>query len=170
MEYPKPSSEISGGGFFAFMKVTLSPREFEFLKKLPNEKRKNHFLRLKQYLQSEDKAVYSDDRISSVVNKSRELLNELYRYNLDDLYQEEFLSLDSRNTPEYRNWRQLVLERDNYICVDCGSPKKVQAHHIKSWLKHRELRYEVGNGQALCHKCHVKTDNYGIKARNEAHI
>ena len=60
----------------------------------------------------------------------------------------------------YKKWRQSVFERDNYECKSCGFKGYITAHHIKSWAKYPELRYEVNNGLTLCEPCHSLTDNY----------
>lgn len=73
------------------------------------------------------------------------------------------------NSPEYREWRKLVFERDNYTCT-CGfsgSEGYITAHHIKSFAKYPELRYELSNGITLCDDCHKKTDNYKGRARRK---
>ena len=66
------------------------------------------------------------------------------------------LGNQSRWTPRYREWRTSVLLRDGNSCVDCGSTQRLHAHHIKAWAKHKDLRYDVTNGQTLCAKCHQK--------------
>lgn len=63
--------------------------------------------------------------------------------------------------PQYILWRSAVLERDNYTCQDCGRQckkyeKGLAAHHIKSYAKHPELRYDVNNGLTLCRECHMR--------------
>lgn len=66
----------------------------------------------------------------------------------------------SANTEEYQAWRKSVFERDNYTCQreDCDSKRGIylHCHHIKSWAKFPELRYEVSNGLTLCVDCHLK--------------
>lgn len=63
---------------------------------------------------------------------------------------------------EYKNWRTAVFERDNYTCIECGAREcDLNADHIKSWAKHKELRYEISNGRTLCVPCHKKTESYG---------
>lgn len=69
-------------------------------------------------------------------------------------------------TQRYKNWRSAVLKRDGYKCVVCGRgrPARLEVDHIHSWSRHPELRFEVDNGQTLCHPCHKRTPTYGFKA------
>ena len=71
----------------------------------------------------------------------------------------------ARKSPEYREWRTSVFERDNYTCVECGvRGGKLHADHILPFAYYHELRLEITNGRTLCVKCHYKTDTYGSKA------
>jgi len=55
----------------------------------------------------------------------------------------------------YRNWRNNVFKRDNYICCFCHRVGgKLEAHHIKPWAKFVELRLDINNGITLCLDCH----------------
>jgi len=66
-----------------------------------------------------------------------------------------------RHRKEYKEWRKLVYERDDYTCQCCGSRgKKLNAHHINQFADYPELRYDVDNGITLCTKCHDFTE-YG---------
>lgn len=75
-------------------------------------------------------------------------------------------------TPEYHKWRQEVFERDDWTCQTCGNrcskenPVYLTAHHIKSWARFPESRFDVDNGLTLCSECHKKTDNF--KGRQQA--
>ena len=77
---------------------------------------------------------------------------------LKDAIDRDSLSYDKylgRKTKQYKDWRQCVLERDNYTCQRCGRKGgNLNAHHIKEYSKYPGLRYEVENGVTLCKKCH----------------
>ncbi len=68
-----------------------------------------------------------------------------------------------RETSEYKKWRKLIYERDNYTCQSCGDKSikghyvYLEAHHIKSFLEYPELRFDINNGITLCKRCHEKT-------------
>ena len=59
-------------------------------------------------------------------------------------------------TYEVRRWREAVFKRDNYTCQCCGDNKggNLQAHHIKNFLTHKHLRFDIDNGITLCQSCH----------------
>ena len=71
-----------------------------------------------------------------------------------------------RNTAAYRNWRKAVFERDNYTCQKCHvRGVELHPHHIKSWEKYPQLRFEISNGKTLCIFCHKQTDTYAKNFR-----
>lgn len=73
-----------------------------------------------------------------------------------------FIRTGIRKTIEYKNWRKLVFERDNYICQWCGvRGGKLNADHIKPYSAFPELRTTLSNGRTLCVSCHRKTDTWG---------
>jgi 5-methylcytosine-specific restriction endonuclease McrA len=62
-----------------------------------------------------------------------------------------------RKSIEYKNWRSMVYERDNYSCQDlhCRQRKvRLNAHHIFSFSEWEELRLDIDNGITLCKDCH----------------
>lgn len=64
---------------------------------------------------------------------------------------------NNRNTPEYVLFRKNVFDRDNYTCQNCGQVGgELNAHHIKTFKHHPELRTETSNGITLCVSCHKK--------------
>ena len=69
-----------------------------------------------------------------------------------------------RNSGDYRAWRATVYERDNYTCQSCGQiGGRLNAHHIKSFARHPDLRLDVRNGITLCEKCHKLAHKRGFK-------
>lgn len=60
-----------------------------------------------------------------------------------------------RKSMAYKNWRQLVFQRDNFICQCCRQiGGKLNAHHIDSFADYEFLRIEVSNGITMCEQCH----------------
>lgn len=65
---------------------------------------------------------------------------------------------------QYKQWHSLVLKACDYTCQRCGiRGGKLEAHHVKSWANHPELRFDVSNGIALCEDCHLSTHNRNRK-------
>jgi hypothetical protein len=63
-----------------------------------------------------------------------------------------------RGSMDFRLWRESVFARDGWTCQECGKKASghLNAHHIKPFATHPELRLEVSNGITLCEKCHNK--------------
>jgi hypothetical protein len=67
-----------------------------------------------------------------------------------------------RETPEYKEWRKGIFERDDYTCQMCKvRGGKLQADHIERFATNLEKRLDLKNGRTLCENCHKKTPNYG---------
>lgn len=49
----------------------------------------------------------------------------------------------------YEEWVKKVFERDGYKCQLTGQTGKLNAHHLNSWNKHPDLRYDIFNGITL---------------------
>lgn len=81
-----------------------------------------------------------------------------------------------RNCEQYREWRNLVFRRDEFICCHCGvKGGQLNADHypktfskivndngikkLEDALKCDEL-WDLGNGRTLCVPCHKETDSY----------
>lgn len=73
----------------------------------------------------------------------------------------------ARKSPEYKEWRRKVYERDGYRCVLCGdnTSGNLEADHIKPFAFFPELRFVVSNGRTLCKPCHKNTPTYGVKSQ-----
>jgi len=69
---------------------------------------------------------------------------------------------DKHGSAADRDWRKAVFARDNYTCQNCGAKGcRIQAHHIKAYKAHPELRHNLSNGLTLCIPCHKQTDTFG---------
>lgn len=66
----------------------------------------------------------------------------------------------TRYTIAYQNWREKVLERDNYQCVLCGkkSTKRepLNVHHVLPYSIFPTLRKTIHNGITLCRFHHTE--------------
>lgn len=63
---------------------------------------------------------------------------------------------DNRDQFKHKQWRRLILERDNNKCQICASDENLVAHHIIEWDDNIELRFDLSNGQTLCRGCHMR--------------
>jgi hypothetical protein len=69
-------------------------------------------------------------------------------------------NLKIRHSIEYKNWIKEVFKRDNYVCMFCGKKGGyLEAHHIKSFSKYPDSRFNIFNGATLCKNCHDLTKN-----------
>jgi len=66
----------------------------------------------------------------------------------------QWLELQREVQPELR---QMVLERDEYECVKCGSTNKLQCHHIQPVSIEPLLSADIDNCITLCSDCHKET-------------
>lgn len=110
----------------------------------------------------------TDDVLKTVFRKENapELLGTLEEYGFIKRHKNEitiipfWLNRNSRNTTQYRGWRQTCLERDGFTCQGCGTKKNLHVHHIIRWEDctgdKEELRYLPENGITLCKACHLE--------------
>lgn len=73
-----------------------------------------------------------------------------------------------RKSPEYREWRIQVFERDDYTCQDCSERGgQLEAHHLVTVAESYDLIFDVDNGRTLCIPCHKLTFGHEIEYRDE---
>jgi hypothetical protein len=52
-------------------------------------------------------------------------------------------------------WARKVISRDGATCQKCGTTGvEMHAHHVKPYIEHPDLRWDVSNGETLCYECH----------------
>ena len=62
-----------------------------------------------------------------------------------------------RNRLWASRWAKTIYERDNWNCQSCGKHGgKLHAHHILSFAKFPNKRFDISNGITLCETCHRK--------------
>jgi 5-methylcytosine-specific restriction endonuclease McrA len=74
-------------------------------------------------------------------------------------------NLRLRRTGAYRQWKLAALEyrgnrcqqcgaQNGTACACCGHRITLHVHHILSFSQYPELRFDAGNSEVLCPKCH----------------
>jgi hypothetical protein len=75
----------------------------------------------------------------------------------------------SRLYPEYKEWRQIVLKRDDYTCQACHiRGGKLECHHLNSYRGNRAIGTDPDNGAVLCQACHREFHILYTKRNNTA--
>jgi hypothetical protein len=60
-----------------------------------------------------------------------------------------------RTSREMKAWRKAVFQRDDFTCRECSTRGgDMNAHHVKPFCTHPELRFEIDNGLTVCEPCH----------------
>lgn len=109
---------------------------------------------------------HSSDKPSSYSRKKRHFCStkcySKYREEIMPIYEQptwrggvSSINQRGRGSRRYKNWMEGVMENSEGSCHLCGEDAK-ECHHIKAWIDFKDLRYDVDNGVALCHKCHMK--------------
>lgn len=64
------------------------------------------------------------------------------------------------SSAKWRKKREMILRRDNYLCVHCKRygrlTKRTEVHHILHVDEFPELRFDNDNLVSLCKRCHNK--------------
>lgn len=60
----------------------------------------------------------------------------------------------------YKDWRIGIFIKYENKCVVCGNKtkkdNKIVAHHLNSWNNHKDERFDINNGVAICEKHHIE--------------
>ena len=69
------------------------------------------------------------------------------------------------NCKRWRDKRQQILQRDNYMCMRCWhkygiiNTDNLQVHHIRSRIEFPHLAYEDSNLVTTCQVCNLQLDS-----------
>ena len=90
-------------------------------------------------------------------------------------YRDSNLSTENekiRRNKDYKIWRELVFERDNWTCQKCLERGfELNAHHIENFSDNKDLRFNIDNGITLCRECHYKFHKiYGFNNNNDLQL
>ena len=66
-----------------------------------------------------------------------------------------FRKQELRQSMEYKKWKLSILKRDKKKCINCGSKKELQVHHIVPVSVDIGKAIDINNGQTLCFDCHL---------------
>ena len=79
----------------------------------------------------------------------------MHRLNYDNSIPNEVRVTDRNYFPENREFKKIVLERDDYTCAICGKRGgDLAVHHLNGFNWDIENRYNPENGVTLCEPCH----------------
>lgn len=65
------------------------------------------------------------------------------------------INLRNRQTHNVKEWRRLILQRDNNVCQCCGAIDNLNVHHIYNFASNIQLRSNISNGITMCKDCHA---------------
>lgn len=102
-----------------------------------------------------------NSKLSILLNAFNEIKDDDVVVKDDDL-QNKKVSDDKKqhakelSSPKWKEKREEVFERYGKQCVECGSTKNIQVHHLIYRKGHHLWEYNVNELIPLCKKCHQK--------------
>jgi endogenous inhibitor of DNA gyrase (YacG/DUF329 family) len=81
-----------------------------------------------------------------------------YKHMRNDNYYDNLYGV-IKKSPEWKEWREGVYERDNYTCQLCGvKGQTLNPHHIKPVVEFPEETFNPDNGVTVCVHCHKRAE------------
>lgn len=112
---------------------------------------------LKKYGRTKSMKIFSVMDVYKCM-QSNELTHTLVNKRYKEYYiknNSKLLSYQPINVQSKRNiLRGRVLERDEFMCVDCGSSVALEVHHLRPVKDFPDLEFDLGNCVCLCRCCH----------------
>ena len=181
----QPFLYLNGVKCLKFMKICSKCGKLKMISKFSKEKKardghrndcndckyKNNKNRNKLICKECGKEFYSQDKsqkfCSSICygKNHRGENSPSWNPNLTNEERENY-KVKGRSYFEYKTWRKIIYERDNYYCQCCGKKGKgdLVAHHLDNYYEFKNKRTDVNNGVTLCIKCHKQFHHiYGVK-------
>ncbi|WP_342986008.1 HNH endonuclease [Clostridium saudiense] len=105
------------------------------------------------YKLTRNESAYCDEHIEEFEKKEKERRKNFNSYyNKNNKYNKFYW------TQKWKQLREYVLARDDYLCQDCLNNKVIteatEVHHIEKIRKAWDKRYDPDNCIALCSECH----------------
>ena len=114
--------------------------------------RRHYYIRNKKHEQDGCKRWYQANRKSELAK------NKEYRKQNRELFDWY------HNKKRFGGLRDGILKRDNNICQICGSPEKLNIHHIDgNGYKNKTPHNTIDNLITLCSSCHTKLHHWQRK-------
>jgi len=70
------------------------------------------------------------------------------------LFENKELYPIDRDDKRVRAWKKEILTKGK--CERCGSTERLEAHHVLRWSDYPMGRFDINNGECLCHNCHTE--------------
>lgn len=121
--------------------------------KLPDHYCAKHYEHEAEYLASRQKWTRSGDQAT------RHKYNTVTRYRTYDK-QEQYQFYRGK---QWQSLRQLVLDRDHYVCQYCGRPNSNTVDHIRPVEAFPDDKDNIKNLATICRKCHYKKTKFEQK-------
>ena len=104
--------------------------------------------------------------------KQKRFGKDNYHYNPNITDEEREIQRSRLSDSLYREWRNKIFKKNNYICLKCKKRGgELNAHHIKNYKKNKELRLIKSNGITFCKNCHIEFHKiYGKKHNNRKQL
>lgn len=108
--------------------------------------------------------IENDDHNCKGKDEKRQDYNRKKR----EYYQKNKETLKPLMSKKWRNFRSLIIKRDNSLCQRCYikhgiiNGDELQVHHIKPRIYFPELMFDEDNVVTLCKTCNIQLGTNGI--------